>query len=109
MSRGVDGGEKAFPREYLRSRAIDPGRALPPFAESAGVGVRGWTPVELCTDPVETEKKILRNVFVAGDIWFCTGDLTQADQHGYYFFVDRVGNTFRWRGENVATCETGSG
>jgi fatty-acyl-CoA synthase len=57
------------------------------------------------TDPVETEKKILRDVFAAGDAWFRTGDLMLRDEHGYFHFVDRVGDTFRWKGENVATGE----
>ena len=52
-----------------------------------------------------TEKKILRDVFKKGDAWFRTGDLMKRDKHGYYYFVDRVGDTFRWRAENVATGE----
>jgi fatty-acyl-CoA synthase len=53
----------------------------------------------------DTEKKILRNVFEAGDAWFRTGDLLRRDAHGYFYFVDRIGDTFRWKGENVATSE----
>jgi fatty-acyl-CoA synthase len=53
----------------------------------------------------ETEKKILRDVFAKGDAWFRTGDLLRRDALGYYFFVDRIGDTFRWKGENVATSE----
>jgi fatty-acyl-CoA synthase len=52
-----------------------------------------------------TEKKILRNVFEHGDAWFRTGDLMRMDKRGYYYFVDRVGDTFRWKGENVSTSE----
>ena len=52
-----------------------------------------------------TEKKILRDVFKKGDAWFRTGDLMKRDQHGYYYFIDRVGDTFRWKAENVATGE----
>ena len=70
-----------------------------------GAAAQGGGHFEGYTDPVETEKKILRNVFAAGDAWFCTGDLMQVDQQGYYYFVDRVGDTFRWKGENVATSE----
>ena len=51
-----------------------------------------------------TEKKILRDVFERGDAWFRTGDLMR-DERGYYYFVDRIGDTFRWKGENVATSE----
>jgi len=53
----------------------------------------------------DTEKKILRNVFEEGDAWFRTGDLMTRDALGYYYFVDRVGDTFRWKSENVATGE----
>jgi fatty-acyl-CoA synthase len=57
------------------------------------------------TSPEATEKKILRNVFEQGDAWFRTGDLLRHDAEGYYYFVDRIGDTFRWKGENVATSE----
>ena len=53
----------------------------------------------------ETEKKILRDVFEKGDQWFRTGDLLKQDKLGYFFFVDRIGDTFRWKGENVSTNE----
>jgi fatty-acyl-CoA synthase len=57
------------------------------------------------TSSAETEKKILRNAFKSGDAWFRTGDLMRRDRHGYFYFVDRTGDTFRWKGENVATSE----
>jgi fatty-acyl-CoA synthase len=57
------------------------------------------------TDARETEKKILRDVLARGDAWFRTGDLMKLDEAGYFHFVDRVGDTFRWKGENVATSE----
>jgi fatty-acyl-CoA synthase len=57
------------------------------------------------TDKDAAERKILRNVFVAGDVWFRTGDLMRKDERGYYYFVDRIGDTFRWKGENVSTIE----
>ncbi|MET0923853.1 MAG: long-chain-acyl-CoA synthetase [Xanthobacteraceae bacterium] len=53
----------------------------------------------------ETDRKILRDVFEKGDVWFRTGDLMRKDAHGYFFFVDRIGDTFRWKGENVSTTE----
>ena len=52
-----------------------------------------------------SEKKILRNVFEASDAWFRTGDLMRKDEKGFYYFVDRIGDTFRRKGENVATTE----
>jgi fatty-acyl-CoA synthase len=55
--------------------------------------------------PEASEKKVLRNVFEPGDAWFRTGDLMREDDEGYFYFVDRIGDTFRWKGENVSTTE----
>jgi fatty-acyl-CoA synthase len=57
------------------------------------------------TDKEASARKVLRDVFVNGDAWFRTGDLMRRDERGYFFFVDRVGDTFRWKGENVSTTE----
>ncbi|MDG2416600.1 MAG: long-chain-acyl-CoA synthetase [Pelagibacterales bacterium] len=57
------------------------------------------------TDKEATEKKILKDVFEKGDQWFSSGDLLKRDKDGYYYFVDRIGDTFRWKSENVATSE----
>ena len=57
------------------------------------------------TSAADTERKILRDVFAAGDRWFRTGDLMMRDRRGFFFFVDRIGDTFRWKGENVSTME----
>ena len=57
------------------------------------------------TSQEATEKKILRDVFEPGDAWFRTGDLMRKDEQGYFYFVDRIGDTFRWKGENVSTTE----
>lgn len=57
------------------------------------------------TDDEASEQKVVRNVFEAGDAWFRTGDLMRQDERGFFYFVDRVGDTFRWKGENVATSE----
>jgi len=70
-----------------------------------GTADRGGGHFEGYTDPAETEKKILRDVFAEGDAWFRTGDLMLRDEQGYFHFVDRIGDTFRWKGENVATSE----
>ena len=52
-----------------------------------------------------SDKKVLRNVFKEGDAWYRTGDLMRRDARGFYYFVDRVGETYRWKGENVSTAE----
>jgi len=57
------------------------------------------------TSAAATEKKILRDVFEKGDAYFRTGDLLRMDEEGYFYFVDRIGDTFRWKGENVSTSE----
>ncbi|KAI9688964.1 MAG: hypothetical protein M1822_000701 [Bathelium mastoideum] len=52
-----------------------------------------------------TEKKIMRDVYSKGDAWFRTGDLLYFDSEGKWFFSDRIGDTFRWKSENVSTSE----
>jgi fatty-acyl-CoA synthase len=56
-------------------------------------------------DPEASNRKVLRNVFKEGDSWYRTGDLMRRDERGFYYFVDRVGETYRWKGENVSTAE----
>jgi fatty-acyl-CoA synthase len=68
-------------------------------ADDAGGRFEGYT------NAADTEKKILRDVFAKGDAWFRTGDLMKIDDRGFFHFVDRLGDTFRWKGENVATSE----
>ena len=53
----------------------------------------------------ETEQKVLRHVLETGDAWYRTGDLMRMDASGFFYFVDRIGDTFRWKGENVSTPE----
>ena len=71
------------------------------------------TAFEGYTSKEDTEKKILRDVFEQGDAWFNTGDLMKTVDVGFalglphYQFVDRVGDTFRWKSENVSTNEVG--
>lgn len=67
--------------------------------EIGGGRFEGYTSAEA------TEKKILRNVFVPGDAYWSSGDLLKYDTDGYFYFVDRIGDTFRWKSENVSTLE----
>jgi fatty-acyl-CoA synthase len=56
-------------------------------------------------DTADNARRILRDVFEAGDAWFRSGDLMREDAAGYFYFIDRIGDTFRWKGENVSTTE----
>ena len=69
------------------------------IADESGGRFEGYT------NASETEKKVLRDVFKPGDSWFRTGDLMTIDEKGFFHFVDRIGDTFRWKGENVAASE----
>jgi fatty-acyl-CoA synthase len=57
------------------------------------------------TDTDATSRKLLHDAFAPGDRWFRSGDLMRKDAAGFFYFVDRIGDTFRWKGENVATTE----
>ncbi|XP_029009051.1 long-chain fatty acid transport protein 2-like [Betta splendens] len=58
-------------------------------------------------DPEQTEKKKLHDVFEKGDVYFNTGDLMRKDEDNFLYFLDRTGDTFRCKGENVASTEVG--
>jgi fatty-acyl-CoA synthase len=60
------------------------------------------------TDPDATARKVLCDVFTTGDRWFRTGDLMRRDTAGFFYFVDRLGFSFRWKGENVSATEVAS-
>jgi fatty-acyl-CoA synthase len=77
----------------------EPGEAVGLIANEPGKVFEGYT------QSGDTEKKILRDAFSKGDSWFRTGDLMKRDEEDYFYFVDRIGDTFRWKGENVATSE----
>lgn len=62
-------------------------------------------PFDGYTDAKASEAKLLRDVFARGDCWFNSGDLVRDQGFHHIQFVDRVGDTFRWKGENVATTE----
>ncbi|XP_015784856.1 long-chain fatty acid transport protein 4-like [Tetranychus urticae] len=56
-------------------------------------------------DKEATRSKILKDVFRKGDSYYASGDLLVRDELGYLYFVDRTGDTYRWKGENVSTGE----
>jgi fatty-acyl-CoA synthase len=62
-------------------------------------------PFDGYTDPEASEKKLVRNAFRDGDVWLNSGDLLRPQGWRHAVFVDRLGDTFRWKGENVATTE----
>jgi fatty-acyl-CoA synthase len=75
------------------------GEAVGKITQEPGKNFEGYS------RDADTKKKILNDVFEKGDAWFRTGDLMKHDELGYFYFVDRIGDTFRWKGENVATSE----
>jgi fatty-acyl-CoA synthase len=86
----------------IRCAPNEPGEALGKVVDDpSNLGSR----FEGYTDKQASEKKILCNVFESGDAWVRTGDLMRKDEKGFFYFVDRIGDTFRWKGENVATSE----
>jgi len=66
---------------------------------------KGTSRFEGYADAEASGKKVLHDVFALGDTWYRTGDLMRRDEQGFFYFVDRVGDTFRWKGENVSTTE----
>jgi citronellyl-CoA synthetase len=79
---------------------VEPGESGLAIAE-----ITDSTPFVGYTDDEQTNKKILRDVFEKGDHWFDTGDLIRNLGYRHAQFVDRLGDTFRWKGENVSTNE----
>lgn len=77
---------------------------------TGGVGlllnkVTDFAPFEGYTDRQASERKLVHDVFKAGDCYFNTGDLVRNQGMRHIAFVDRLGDTFRWKGENVATTQ----
>ena len=81
------------------ARAGEVGEAIGQIGDDTRHAFSGYA------DKAASEKKILRDVFVRGDRWFRTGDLMKQDSEGYVYFIDRIGDTYRWKGENVSTAE----
>jgi fatty-acyl-CoA synthase len=86
---------------YVQARPHEVGELVAEVLDGTGVGgfFEGYTSREA------TEAKLLRDLFRPGDRWFRSGDLVRFDEDDYFFFVDRVGDTFRWKSENVSTQE----
>jgi len=95
-------GEDGF---MIECGVAEPGELLSMILDLPGVPAGRF---DGYLDPVATEKKILRNVFAPGDIYLRTGDLLERDEDDYYYFVDRLGDTYRWKSENVSTSEVTS-
>ena len=83
----------------IECRPGEIGEALGQIGAEARMAYAGYA------DKAATNSKVLTDVFTKGDAWFRTGDLLRQDDEGYFYFVDRIGDTFRWKGENVATTE----
>jgi citronellyl-CoA synthetase len=91
----------------------EPLRSADGFMQKVEVGETGLLLGEILeenpflgyTSKIATESKIIRDVFTKGDAWFNTGDLIRDIGFGHIQFVDRTGDTFRWKGENVSTTE----
>jgi fatty-acyl-CoA synthase len=86
----------------IRCAVNEPGEAIGEITNAAGKHSGRF---EGYADGAASEKKILRDVFARGDAWYRTGDLMRKDEQGFFYFVDRVGDTYRWKGENVSTGE----
>ena len=80
----------------------EPGEAIGQLVAGSSTAARQFHGY---TDPDASARKLLHDVFAPGDRWYRTGDLMRRDAAGFYYFVDRLGDTFRWKGENVATTE----
>jgi fatty-acyl-CoA synthase len=109
-----------FPIKLIKmnAEALEPirnneGLCIPAAAGEAGEAVfriakeeaAGAASFEGYTSAADSGKKVLHNVLAKGDAWFRSGDLMRKDARGFFYFIDRIGDTFRWKGENVSTSE----
>jgi citronellyl-CoA synthetase len=98
--------------EYDHDSGV-PIRGADGFMRKVGKGGQGLllariddkAPLDGYTDPHNTEKVVLHDVFAKGDRYLNTGDLLRNIGFGHAQFVDRLGDTYRWKGENVSTTE----
>ncbi len=92
LVRGPDGF-------LIECKVGEPGELLSRISKTSLMSFDGYA------DPRDNERKLVRDCFERGDLYLRTGDLLKRDRASYYYFVDRIGDTFRWKGENVATME----
>jgi len=78
------------------------GEAIFKIAEEASTGAASF---EGYTSAKDSGKKILRSVKAKDDIWYRSGDLMRRDARGFFTFAGRIGDSFRWKGENVSALE----
>ncbi|KXS22500.1 acetyl-CoA synthetase-like protein [Gonapodya prolifera JEL478] len=83
----------------ILAKAGEPGECIGPYLEGM---------FEYRNNQAATQKKIIRDVFKKGDAYWRMGDLLSMDKDYWYYFVDRLGDTFRWKSENVSTFEVGN-
>ncbi|KAI1204862.1 fatty acid transporter [Annulohypoxylon truncatum] len=95
MVRGRDGFA-------VRCGADEPGELVYRLDPKSTLGVPRYY-----GDAAASEKRMVRDVFAKGDLWLRIGDVMRLDKDGRLFFVDRLGDTFRWHSENVSTTEVG--
>lgn len=86
----------------IQAAPNEAGEAIFRISQEAGSGPAAF---EGYTNARESDKKILRDVVKNGDAWFRSGDLMRKSEAGFFYFVDRIGDTFRWKGENVSAAE----
>ncbi len=82
---------------YIEARTNEPGELVGKITKD--------TPFVGYQNAAASKKKVLTDVFRKGDKYFLSGDILRADEEGFLYFCDRIGDTFRWKGENVSTTE----
>ncbi len=86
----------------ITAAAGEAGEAVFRIAQERSAGAASF---EGYTNETDSSKKVLRDVLAKGDAWYRSGDLMRKDARGFFYFVDRIGDTFRWKGENVSASE----
>eukprot|EP01135_Chromosphaera_perkinsii_P004916 Nk52_evm21s304 gene=Nk52_evmTU21s304 len=108
--RAAEGMDKIFRFDVTTDSLVrDPKTGL---AEECAAGEEGELLMKLpdkkydgYLDKGATARKLYSDVVEAGDLWWSSGDILKIDKDGFYYFIDRVGDSFRWKGENVSTAE----